>query len=145
VRFRKDGRREKKKDWRWKERRIEEVKKIKYLGYVLQTNGGQEAQVKDRKKKAAPILGQVWGLGKRRFGRDWSRRLWLFDRWTGVDGNGLRGGNMGMEGKRRIGEIGGKIPEMGARGGRKDAVVLSKRRTAEGQTEHESGKESVGV
>jgi len=40
--------------------------------------------VKDRGKKAAAILGQVWGIGKRRFGRDWGRRLWLFDRlvWT---------------------------------------------------------------
>jgi len=40
VRFRKGGRREKKKKWRWKGRKIEEVKEIKYLGYVLQKNGG---------------------------------------------------------------------------------------------------------
>jgi len=29
-------------------------------------------------------MGQVWGLGKRRFGKDWGKRLWLFDKlvWT---------------------------------------------------------------
>lgn len=29
-------------------------------------------------------MGQVWGIGKRRFGKDWGRRLWLFNRlvWT---------------------------------------------------------------
>src|SRR5436190_13640875 len=29
-------------------------------------------------------MGQVWGIGKRRFGKDWGRRLWLFDKldWT---------------------------------------------------------------
>jgi len=80
VRFRKGGGREKKREWRWKGRRIEEVKEIKYLGYVLQKNGGQEAQVRDRRKRAAVIIGQVWGIGKRRFGRNWGRRLWLFDR-----------------------------------------------------------------
>jgi len=34
---------------RWKRKRIEEVKEIKYLGYVLQKNGGQKEQVKDRR------------------------------------------------------------------------------------------------
>lgn len=52
----------------WEE--IEEVKEIKYLGYVLQRNGDQEAQIRDRRKKAAAIMGQVSGIGKRRFGRD---------------------------------------------------------------------------
>jgi len=84
IKFRRGGGREKKKEWRWKGRKIEEVKEIKYLGYVLQKNGGQEAQIRERAKKAAAIMGQVWGIGKRRFGRDWGRRLWLFDRlvWT---------------------------------------------------------------
>lgn len=39
-----DGRgRKKKREWRWGEENIEEVKKIKYLGYILQKNGGTEA------------------------------------------------------------------------------------------------------
>lgn len=45
-------------------KRIEEVKKFAYLEYTLQRNGGQEAQVKDRVRRAAAVMGQVWGIGK---------------------------------------------------------------------------------
>lgn len=50
----------------------------------MQSNGKQEAQVRNRVKRAAAVMGQVWGIGKRRFGKDWGRRLWLYDRlvWT---------------------------------------------------------------
>ncbi|XP_071582157.1 uncharacterized protein [Temnothorax nylanderi] len=53
-------------------------------GYTLQRNGGQEAHVKERVRKAAVVMGQVWEIGKRRFGKDWGRRIWLFDKlvWT---------------------------------------------------------------
>ncbi|EFN81241.1 hypothetical protein EAI_09373, partial [Harpegnathos saltator] len=44
-----------------KGKRIEEVKEYKYLGYVMRRNGGQEAQVRDRVRKGARIMGQVWG------------------------------------------------------------------------------------
>lgn len=50
------------------------------MGYVIKYNGSQEAQVRDRIKKGAAILGQIWGIGKRRFARDWRRRIWLFDK-----------------------------------------------------------------
>lgn len=35
-------------------------------------------------KKAAAIMGQVWGIRKRRFRRDWGRKVWLFNKlvWT---------------------------------------------------------------
>jgi len=54
------------------------------LGYVFQRNGGQGEQVRDRMKRGMAVMGQVWGIGKRRFGRDWGRRIWLFDAlvWT---------------------------------------------------------------
>ncbi|KAG5345379.1 ODP2 dehydrogenase, partial [Acromyrmex charruanus] len=45
-------------------KRIEEVKKFKYLGYTLQTNGGHEAYIKERIKKA------VAGMKKRRFEKE---------------------------------------------------------------------------
>lgn len=58
----------------------------KYLGYIVQRNGGQEPQIRDRVKRGAAVMEQVWGVGKRRFGRNWGRRLWIFDRlaWTVV-------------------------------------------------------------
>ncbi|XP_011883922.1 PREDICTED: golgin subfamily A member 6-like protein 22, partial [Vollenhovia emeryi] len=80
MRFRAEGGRRKEIDWRWKGERIEEVKEFGYLGYKLQRNGGQEAQVRERVRRAATAMRQVWGIGKRKFGKDWRRRLWLFDR-----------------------------------------------------------------
>lgn len=56
------------------------MKEFKYLGYVIQRNGGQEAQIRDRVKRAAAVMGGVWGIEKRRFGKDWGKRLWLFNR-----------------------------------------------------------------
>lgn len=54
------------------------------MGYVIQKNGEQEAQVTDRAKRAMAVMGQVWRIGKRRFRRNWARRLWICDRlvWT---------------------------------------------------------------
>lgn len=60
--------------WRWKGNEIEVVKEYKYLGYTLQEIGGQEAHIKERMKKAA-MMGQVWKIGKRKYGKDWSRRI----------------------------------------------------------------------
>jgi len=48
-----------KKEWRWKGERMEEVKEYTYLDYTLQRNGGQEAHVRRRVKKAAAIMRQV--------------------------------------------------------------------------------------
>jgi len=42
---------------------------------MFQKNGGQEAQVRDRIKRAAMVMGQVWGIGKMRYGKHWGRRL----------------------------------------------------------------------
>lgn len=79
MRFRKGGRRKRKWSWRWKGRVLKEMKEFKYLGYVFRANGDQEAQVKDRVKRAAMVLGQGWSIGKRLFSRDVKRRLYLFD------------------------------------------------------------------
>lgn len=61
-------------------REVEEVREFRYLGYTLQRNGGQEVHVKERVRKAAAVMEQEWGIEKRRFRKDWGRRLWLFDR-----------------------------------------------------------------
>ncbi|XP_077280504.1 uncharacterized protein LOC143907534 [Temnothorax americanus] len=84
MRCRKGGGRWKKVSWRWKGRIIEEVRKFCYLGYVVKFNGRQDEHVKERTRRGAALLGQVWGIGKRRFGGDWGRRIWLFDKliWT---------------------------------------------------------------
>lgn len=38
---------------------MEEVDRFKYLGYIFQRNGEQEAQVRDRIKNGAVLMGQV--------------------------------------------------------------------------------------
>lgn len=54
----------------WEGKKIEEVKEYRYLGYKLQRNGSQEGHVRGRVEKAAVIMGQVWRIGKRRYGKD---------------------------------------------------------------------------
>lgn len=63
---------------------MEKVKEFRYLGYILQRNGRQEAHIKERIKRVATIMKEVWEIGKRKFGKDWNRKLWLFDKliWT---------------------------------------------------------------
>lgn len=56
-----------KNDWRWKGKKIEEVREFTYLGYKMQRNGGQEAHVREKIKRAAAVMGQIWSIGKRRF------------------------------------------------------------------------------
>jgi len=56
VRFQKGGRRRKKVDWLWKRKSIEEVRKYKYLGYVIQRNGKQKAQIRDKVEKATAVM-----------------------------------------------------------------------------------------
>ncbi|KMQ88327.1 hypothetical protein RF55_12211 [Lasius niger] len=77
--FRKGGRRRKRVKWMWKGKKIEEVKEIKYLSYVFQSNGRQDGHVRDRIRKAVGIMGRVWSIGKRKFGKDIRKRTWLFD------------------------------------------------------------------
>ncbi|KAL6420492.1 hypothetical protein ACFW04_014473 [Cataglyphis niger] len=56
LRFRKGGERERNINWKWKGKVIEE--KFSYLGYVMQRNVGQEAQIRDRLRKSAAVMGQ---------------------------------------------------------------------------------------
>lgn len=46
---------------------------------MFKRNGDKEAHIKDRVKKGAAVMGQVWGLDKKRFGNEWGKRLWLSD------------------------------------------------------------------
>ena len=61
--------------WRWKGKELEEVHSFRNLGYTLMGNGGQEEHVQERVRKGAAVMGQVWGIGKRKCGKDWGRML----------------------------------------------------------------------
>ncbi|XP_051165700.1 uncharacterized protein LOC127284347 [Leptopilina boulardi] len=76
FRNRKEGKEE---VWKLNGKSVEEVDEFCYLGYWFKSNGSQELHVSRRLEKAGKILGQVCGIGKRRFKDDWRRRMWLFD------------------------------------------------------------------
>lgn len=48
-----------KREWRWKGKRIEKVREYSYLKYVMQRNGGQEAHIRERVKRATMAMRQV--------------------------------------------------------------------------------------
>lgn len=91
-------------------------------------------------RKAAAIMGQVWGLGKRRFGKDWERRLWLYDRliWTV-----LRSKNLGMEGKGGSGEDGREVLEM-VIGDEEENPGVNGKGVAKGEIKGEDRHEDIG-
>lgn len=75
-------------EWSWGKDKIEEIKEIKYLGYVFKRNGRQDAQIKERIGRARGVMRSVWRIGKRVFKGDYKRRIRLFD--------SIRSGKMGM-------------------------------------------------
>lgn len=50
----------------------------------MKRNGRQEIHVKERVRKAGTVIRQIWGIGKRRFARDWEKRIWLCERLVGT-------------------------------------------------------------
>jgi len=76
--FSRKDRNKKGKTWKWKET-LEEVDEFKYLGYTFKRNNSDEAHIKEVIKKAAGVMAQIWGIGERKFGGDWGRRLMMFN------------------------------------------------------------------
>lgn len=50
--FERGGRRRRKREWIGEEGKIEDVKKIKYLAYSLQKNGGAESHIKEKLRRS---------------------------------------------------------------------------------------------
>lgn len=83
----------------------------------------------------------MWGIRKRRFGRDWKRRMELFDWLVGLIGwcGRLWSGNMGME-KVGSGKIAKKIYEVGVESGWEDTGLYSKGKRQRGENEKKTGR-----
>lgn len=56
MRFRRGGR-GKKVRWRWVGREVKEVREYKYLGYIFQSNEGQERKVRNRVRRGMAMMG----------------------------------------------------------------------------------------
>ena len=67
-----------KKVWKWMNEELEQVKKIKYLGYLLTTDNKDKEHVKEQAAKARTVLGKIWYKGKRNFENDQKKRKLIF-------------------------------------------------------------------
>lgn len=73
--FKKGRGRRKKRKWLWGKKEIEETKEMKYLGYMLQKNGGPEKQLREGFRKAMIAMKSTWSIGERIFKKDYIRRM----------------------------------------------------------------------
>lgn len=67
-----------KREWKWGEERIEEVKQVKYLGVIMQKNGRTRKHVEDRLKRATVAMKKAWSVGERIFKDSFGRRMRMF-------------------------------------------------------------------
>lgn len=68
-----------KRKWQWGEEEIEEAKEIKYLGYILQKNGGAEKHICERVKRTIIAMKKTWSIGERLFRDNFMRRMKMFE------------------------------------------------------------------
>lgn len=52
---------------------------IRYLGYILQKNGGAEKHIMERRKKAMIAMKKTWSIEERIFKEDYERRMKMFE------------------------------------------------------------------
>ena len=71
-------RREKRDEWKWGGKEIEEVQEFKYLGFVLGNKGNYKEHMKAMGGKGKSAAQKVWGLGEKICRNDFRRRWVLF-------------------------------------------------------------------
>jgi len=81
--FERERGKSRKREWKWGEEEVEEVKEIRYLGYIMQKNGGAEKHIEERLRRAVIAMKQTWSIGERLFKEDFVRRVKMFDALVG--------------------------------------------------------------
>lgn len=74
IKFDKARGRTKKREWKWGEENIEEVKEINYLGYIMQRNGGSEKHILERVRRATIAMKMTWSIEEKLFRDKYERR-----------------------------------------------------------------------
>lgn len=64
--------------WKWGEKKIEEVKEIKYLGYILQKNGKSDKHIREVLRKIEICMRSTWSIGEHLFKDSFWRRVKLY-------------------------------------------------------------------
>jgi hypothetical protein len=113
--FNKRKRKSEENEWKWEENKIERVSEFKYLGYTFNERATDKAQVREVVRKANKIVGCLRGIGERKWGGEFGRRMMMFESMVESVGTDVRSGNLGMERTGGGGESAREIFEMGAR------------------------------
>jgi hypothetical protein len=58
---------------------MERVSEFKYLGYIFNERATDKAQVREVMRKANKVVGSVWGIGKKKWGGKFGRRMMMFE------------------------------------------------------------------
>jgi hypothetical protein len=77
--FNKRKRKSEKSDWKWEESKIERLSEFKYLGYTFNERATDKAHVREVARKANKVVGCVWGIGERKWGGEFRRRMMMFE------------------------------------------------------------------
>lgn len=84
------------------EEEIEEVKEMKYLGYIMQKDEGSNKHIEERIRRATVAMKQTWRIGEKLFKEDFERRIKMFKALVGS--SVIRCGNLGMERRGKNGQ-----------------------------------------
>jgi len=72
-----------KREWKWEEEEVKEVKEIRYLGYIMQKNRGVKKHIEERLRRAVIAMKQTWSIGERLIKEDFVRRVKMFNALVG--------------------------------------------------------------
>lgn len=56
-----------KRMWKWGDEKIEEVKEMKYLGYIMQKDERANKHIEERIRRAIVAMKQTWSISERLF------------------------------------------------------------------------------
>jgi hypothetical protein len=76
--FNKRKRKSEESEWKREESMIERESEFKYLGYTFNERATDKAHVRGVVRKANKVVGCVWGIGERKWGGDFRRRMMMF-------------------------------------------------------------------
>jgi hypothetical protein len=66
-------------EWNWEGRKIEQANEFIYLGYTFNERATDKAHIREIVRKANKAVGYVWGIGERKWGGDFRRRMMMFE------------------------------------------------------------------
>jgi hypothetical protein len=128
--FKKRKRKSEENEWKREGRKIERMREIKYLGYTFNEKTTDKAHMREIVRKTNKVVGCVWGIGERKWGDDFRRKMMIFE--SMIERNiDVLGRNLGIEGIRRDRENARKVFETGARSEQRNARLHSVGRVQE--------------